>query len=372
LLAAVLESGPVSLVVVDAAGRIVIANRESGRLFGYAHEDLLGQPVDNLIPERLRGGHGGMRGAYVATPVARRMGEGRDLFGLRSDGTEFPIEIGLNPIATSHGVVVLAAIVDLTEREAAAQRLAQRAAELARRGEELERANRALELSNIELQQFAYVASHDLQSPLRAIAGYLELIEMRAGSALDAQAHQWLGLAVAGAARMSALIRDLLGFAQVDSRALPFTAVALDDVVADATGLLAASIADSGASIEVHDLPIVSGDRSQLVQLLQNLIGNAVKYRGAAPPRVVIEARADPAGWAISVRDNGIGIPPESREKVFEIFRRLHTAAEYPGTGIGLAVCRRVVHRHGGSIVVSDAPGGGCVFTFTLPKRQED
>lgn len=358
------EAAPNAMLMTDATGRIVLVNRETERLFGYARNELLGQSVEALVPMRFAAGHPGLRGSYARHPEARRMGAGRDLFGLRRDGSEIPIEIGLNPISTDEGEFVLAAIVDISDRIEAERRLRQRA-------EELERANRALEQSNMELQQFAYVASHDLQSPLRSIAGFVQLLERRCGDQLDEQARDWIRRASDGAQRMNTLIRDLLEYARVDSRARPFVDVDLAEVVSDALTLLDASIADAGAVVECGPLPTVRGDRAQLVQLMQNLIGNAVKYHGDRPPRISISARRTAEGCAVSVRDNGIGIPAESREKVFEVFRRLHSASEYPGTGIGLAVCRRVVHRHDGTIGVDAAPDGGCIFTFTLNARQE-
>lgn len=365
------EAAPNAMLMTDASGRIVLVNRETERLFGYARNELLGQSVEALVPMRFVAGHPRLRSSYTEHPEARRMGAGRDLFGLRRDGSEIPIEIGLNPISTDDGVFVLAAIVDISERIEADRHLRLRAEELARRTEELERANRALEQSNMELQQFAYVASHDLQSPLRSIAGFVQLLERRCGSQLDDQARDWIRRAVDGAQRMNTLIRDLLEYARVDSRARPFVNVDLAEVVTDALTLLDASIVDAGAVVECGPLPTVRGDRAQLVQLMQNLIGNAVKYHGERPPRISISARSTAEGCAVSVRDNGIGIPAEAREKVFEVFRRLHSASEYPGTGIGLAVCRRVVHRHEGTISVEAAPDGGCIFTFTLNARQE-
>jgi PAS domain S-box-containing protein len=353
------QAAPNAMLMADASGRIVLANREAERLFGYGADELIGMAVDALVPSRFAAAHPRMRDGYVGHPEARRMGEGRDLFGRRRDGSELPIEIGLNPIATDDGLFVLAAIVDISERLES-----QRALRL--RAEELERANRALEQSNMELQQFAYVASHDLQTPLRAISGFVELLERRAGAALDESSRDLIRRAADGANRMNALIRDLLEYARVDSRARPFGPIDLGTVVADALVLLDASIADSGATVEYAALPTVVGDRAQLVQLMQNLIGNAVKYHGDRAPRIVVNARPFAEGWEISVEDNGIGIAPEHREKVFEVFRRLHATKDYPGTGIGLAICRRVVHRHNGEIRISDAPGGGAVFTFTL------
>ena len=365
------EAAPNAMLMTDAAGRIVLVNRETERLFGYGRNELLGQSVEVLVPKRFAHGHPGLRSSYAGHPEARRMGAGRDLHGLHRDGSEIPIEIGLNPISTDDGMFVLAAIVDISDRIEAERRLRQRAEELARRSEELERANRALEQSNMELQQFAYVASHDLQSPLRSISGFVQLLERRCGDQLDEQARDWIRRTADGAQRMNTLIRDLLEYARVESRARPFVDVDLAEVVSDALTLLDASIADAGAVVECGPLPTVRGDRAQLVQLMQNLIGNAVKYHGERPPRISISARSTAEGCAVSVRDNGIGIPPESREKVFEVFRRLHAASEYPGTGIGLAVCRRVVHRHDGTISVDAAPDGGCIFTFTLNVRQE-
>jgi light-regulated signal transduction histidine kinase (bacteriophytochrome) len=242
------------------------------------------------------------------------------------------------------------------------QRVIMRTADLAKADETLER-------SNIELQQFAYFASHDLQSPLRSIGGFVQLLQMEYQEKLDDQGRDYIRRTVQSIAQMQALIRDLLAYSRVESRSRPFVPVRLGDVFHDSSTLLEASIRDSGGQVTCGELPAVLGDRSQLAQLMLNLIGNGLKYHGAEPPHVHVSAELGPKEneWIISVRDNGIGIEPKYFERVFEIFKRLHDQREYPGTGIGLAVCRRVVERHGGAIWVESEPGRGSNFRFSIP-----
>lgn len=382
LLAAVIESAPTAMVMIDSQGIIVLINREAERLFGDTRDHLVGQPVEMLVPERYRGRHAGMRNGYLNGPEARRMGVGRELFALRRDGAEIPVEIGLNPIHTEQGTLVLSAIVDISERqrleatskanEELERRVLERTADLEAHAEMLRHSNQALERSNIELQQFAYVASHDLQSPLRSISSFVQLIERRCADQVDAQARGWMRSASEATQRLSTLIRDLLEVSRIDSRAQSFVPVDLEGVLDDAVALLSETIRDAGAVIRRQPLPVVNGDRSQLVQLLQNLIGNAVKYRGPEAPEIVISAERREAECQIKVADNGIGIAPDQHERVFEIFRRLHTQKAYPGTGIGLAVCRRVVTRHGGRIWIETQSDRGSTFVFTLPNAEED
>lgn len=382
LLAAVIESAPTAMVMIDGLGHIVLVNREAERLFGHGRAQLIGSPVEILVPERYRGGHAGMRNGYLGSPEARRMGVGRELFALRSDGAEIPVEIGLNPIVTERGTFVLSAIVDISERqrleaarlenEELERRVHERTAALEHQTERLSLSNLALERSNIELQQFAYVASHDLQSPLRSISSYVQMIERRLGNTVDEEAQRWIRSAVEGTQRLSKLIRDLLEVSRIDSRAQSFVPVPLNDVVDDAMALLQETLADAGAEVNCQPLPTVLGDRSQLVQLIQNLLSNAIKYRGDAAPRIDIHASGGALEWEIHVVDNGIGIASDQCERVFEIFRRLHTHKAYPGTGIGLAVCRRVVTRHGGRIRVESQPGSGSDFIVNLPLSDEE
>ncbi|WP_020681838.1 PAS domain S-box protein [Marinobacterium rhizophilum] len=357
LFRATVESAPIAMVMIDATGTIQLVNSEMERLFGYERQALLHQKIEVLIPQRYRAHHPGLRTGFFDTPQARRMGAGRDLNGLRRDGTEFPVEIGLNPVQTEDGTLVLAAIIDLTER--------QRAADAA-----LQRTNEALERSNIELQRFAYVASHDLQTPMRNVASFVELLQSSYTDQLDAQANDWIRRIVQSVKQLQTLVRDLLEYSRVDSQAHPFTRVPGRAVFDAAVTLLESSIRESGAQVSCGELPVLTGDRSQLVQLLINLIGNSLKYRGNEAPKIRIEADRLDAEWRLMVQDNGIGIDPRYHDRIFEIFERLHDQRSHPGSGIGLAVCRRVVHRHGGRIWVESEPGTGSRFYFTIPEQE--
>jgi signal transduction histidine kinase len=237
---------------------------------------------------------------------------------------------------------------------------------------ELAQANQALKQSNEELQQFAYIASHDLQTPLRNISGFVQLLQSNYAEALDEQANDWIRRTVRSAQQMHTLIRDLLSYSRVDSQTQPFRSTSFREVFNDAVAQLETSIRDAGGQITCDELPTVIGDHLQLVQLLQNLIGNGLKYHGQEPLHIHVSAKRGGNEWAFSVQDNGIGIAPKHHERIFEIFRRLHNQQEYPGTGIGLAICRRVVHRHGGRIWVESEAGQGSVFRFTIPERTID
>jgi len=224
----------------------------------------------------------------------------------------------------------------------------------------------ALIRSNTELEQLAYVASHDMQEPLRMVASYLQLIAQRYRGQLDADADEFIGYAVDGAKRMQALINDLLAYSRVGTKARPFESTDCNEIVGIALDNLSLAIRESGAKVRVGELPTVMGDPSQLLQLFQNLIGNALKFKRGDP--ITIDIDAEPAGdaWRFSVRDNGIGIEQEYFERIFVLFQRLHGRADYPGTGIGLAICKKIVERHGGVIGVESMVGAGTKFVFTI------
>jgi light-regulated signal transduction histidine kinase (bacteriophytochrome) len=252
------------------------------------------------------------------------------------------------------GKPVYTAIVrDITDRKRAEAKLHQAAEELTR--------------SNNELQQFAYIVSHDLQEPLRTIAGFLGLLERKLGDGQDTEAREYMQYILDGGQRMQQMIADLLAYARVGAKDGKREPIALREPLDRALEMLRASIDQSAATIHVEDLPTVRADAAQWTQVFQNLIGNAIKFRSERPLEIRIGARRDGSDWLLWVKDNGIGMSPEYRERIFEVFQRLHSRKQYPGSGIGLAICKKVVQRHGGRIWVESEPEQGATFYFTIP-----
>ena len=377
-----LEAAPDAMVVVNQTGEIVLLNVQAEKQFGYRRDELLGQRMKNIIPEGFAERLVADASRSVADALAQQIGMGIELSGRRKDGSEFPIEIMLSPLESAEGILVTAAIRNISarkkserdntqlENQATVMRSAHDELELrvSERTKELAFANQILEQSNLELKQFAYIASHDLQSPLRSISGFVQLLKMEYEDKLSEEAVDWIRRTVRSIAQMQTLIRDLLSYSRVDARSVPFTRIPFLDIVNDALTLLESSIRDSGGRVTWDQLPVIMGDRSQLVQLIQNLIGNGLTYRGDKPPHIHLSAERSGKEWVFSVCDNGIGIDPKHYGQIFEIFKRLHDQKDYPGTGIGLAVCRRVVIRHGGRIWVQSEPGHGSTFFFTIPE----
>lgn len=254
-----------------------------------------------------------------------------------------------------------------SDLEAANARLQVEIAERQRAQEVLQQTAQELERSNRDLEQFAYVASHDLQEPLRAVAGYVRLLQMRFPERMEPKALEFIAGAAEGASRMERLITDLLAFSRVGTQGGAFVVCDFKELVSQALLNLQASIQTSKAVVQTHALPSLLADPTQMVQLLQNLIGNAIKFRGARTPEIKISAQEQAARWVFSVQDNGIGIEPRYFERIFQIFQRLHTRRSYPGTGIGLAICKKIIERHGGSIWVESQPQNGSTFYFSLP-----
>ena len=380
-----LEAAPDAMVVVNQDGGIVLLNVQAEKQFGYQRDELLGQKITRIIPE---GFAERLIADGIRTPtdaLAQQIGMGIELSGRRKDGSRFPIEIMLSPLESAEGILVTAAIRNISARtkserdkanlrdQATALQAAHSELELRvnERTRELAASNQILERSNIELQQFAYIASHDLQSPLRSISGFVQLLKIKYESKLDEQAGDWIRRAVQAIGQMQALIQDLLAYSRVDSRLRPFMPTSFLDVFNDTVGLLESSISEAGGQVTCGELPVIMGDRSQLVQLMDNLIGNGLKYHGDKAPHVHVSAERNGNKWNFSVSDNGIGIAPEYYERIFEIFQRLHDKKDYPGTGIGLAVCRRIVGGHGGTVWVESEPGQGSTFHFTIPAGAE-
>jgi PAS domain S-box-containing protein len=350
-----LEAAPDAMIISDALGRIVLVNAQTERLFGYGRDEIIGQPVELLIPKRYLDSHPIQRQSYIARPHTKFVGEDLTLHGLRKGGSEFPVEIMLSPVDSSSGMLVTAAIRDITERRRSAERLAKTVRELKR--------------SNEELQQFAYVASHDLQEPLRMVASYTQLLSERYKGRLDSDADEFIGFAVDGANRMRALIEDLLAYSRAGANGRVLLEISSEVSLNDAKSILHAAIEESGAVVTHDALPRLTTDSVQLSQILQNLIGNAIKYRGDDAPQVHISAhKSNSTEWIFSVRDNGIGIEPEHFDRIFVLFQRLHGREEFTGTGIGLAICTKVVEQLGGRLWVESQLGRGSTFYFTLPQ----
>ncbi len=350
-----LEAAPDGILVVDSEGRIRLLNAQAEALFGYSRDKLLGESIEVLIPERFRPEHPAKRSAFHASPSAAPLGQGPERWARREDGSEFPVEITLSPIEEDGERLVTAIVRDVTSQRLAQRQLGERATALAR--------------SNADLEQFAYVASHDLQEPLRAVVSFLQLVERRVGETLDPEALRFVGRSIDAAGRMQALIQDLLAYSRVDRLGQPFALVSLDSVLERALANLKVAIDESGARIvRPEKLPSVRADATQLAQVFQNLIGNAIKFKGERIPEILIGIAADGSEWVISVADNGIGIDPKFFDRIFIIFQRLHSRRHYEGTGIGLSICKKIVERHDGRMWVESQPGGGSRFCFSLTK----
>ena len=350
-LAAVVESSDDAIIGKTLDGVITTWNHGAEKVFGYPVSEAVGKPMQMLVPPE--------RANEEADILARvERGESVEHFEtvrVRKDGKGIDVSVTISPIRDSSGAIVGVSKVarDISERKRAEQRLADKVEELAR--------------SNRDLEQFAYAASHDLQEPLRMVASYTQLLAERYGGKLDENADKFLGYAREGALRMQVLIRDLLTFSRVVQAGVPRKNVDCDVALEEALQSLTAAIEESGTVVTHTALPNVWADQTQIVQVFQNLIGNAIKFHNGAPPQCAVSAEKSGCNWLFSVSDNGIGIAPEYAENIFVVFQRLHARTEYPGNGIGLAICKKIIEHYGGTIWVESKVGEGSTFKFTLP-----
>ena len=349
----VVETAVDGIILIDAQGLVLSFNPACERLFCYRAEDVIGRNVDLLMPFAVPGGHDRHLQDYHRTGEHKIIGVSREVRGRRSDGTSFPIGLSVGEAKENGRTVFVGNIHDLTALKKAE-------ADLRHKVEELNR-------SNEELRQFVYIGSHDLQEPLRMVASYTQLLAKRYKGMLDADADEFIAYAVDGVVRMQQLIQALLGYSRIGLKTAELAAIPCEVALQTALASLRADVDARGALVTFDPLPVVMADETQLVELFQQLLGNAIKYGRAAIPKVHIHASGRDADmWMFSVKDNGLGIDPQHCERIFGIFQRLHTREKFAGTGMGLAICRKIVEQHGGMIWVESRPGEGSSFCFTL------
>jgi PAS domain S-box-containing protein len=293
---------------------------------------------------------------------------------LKAGEETLPVQLSLSPVRSEEMDYIVIVIMDLTEQKKAEKILRNHKEILEeiveKRTEELKRLSDELKRSNEDLKQFASAASHDLQEPLRGVEGFINLLKKRYKGKLDEKADEFIDYVVDDVKRMQMLIRDLLEYSRVSAKSKVFSPANCSVSLEQALSNLRAAIDESGAIVTYDLLPTVMGNDAQLSRLFQNLIGNAIKFRGKEPLKIHLSAHREGDEWIFSIRDTGIGIAPEQAERIFLIFQRLHSRQEYPGTGIGLAICKRIVEQHGGRIWVESKPGTGAAFYFTIPEKQ--
>lgn len=344
-----------ALIVAAPDGTIRTVNGAAGALLEYEEKELVGQPIENIFAREE-----GFEGSQADDLVKRGPIHSVERTLLAKSGRKIPVSLSGSVLRDDNGEVrgIVYLAQDITERKRAEEALAQHAKELAR--------------SNAELKQFAYVASHDLQEPLRMVASYTQLLARRYKGKLDSDADEFIAYAVDGVIRMQGLINDLLAYSRAGKMSKEFEPTDCNAVFDRTLINLQAAMEESGAQVTRDSLPTLMADDLQLGQVFKNLIGNAIKFRGTDPPRVHVSAKRNGTEWVFLVRDNGIGIDPEYADRIFLIFQRLHDRSQYSGNGIGLAICKTIVERHDGRIWVESQIGKGSTFYFTIPIRGDN
>jgi len=355
-LAGILDNAEEAIVSVNEYQQITLFNQGAEKIFGYTAQEILSQSLNALLPERFSDKHSHYIHTFgQSTATARLMGERNEIFGCRKDGTEFPMEASISQLDLAGQKIFTAILRDISERKQAEAEIAKRTA--------------ALERSNQELEQFAHVVSHDLQQPLQSIIGFARILTRAYPDLAPDKVNQYINRIVDASILMGQLIHDLLAYSQVNVHDRDRESIDCNIVLQRVIDNLKAAIDESGAEITTVPLPtVVATDETHLIQLFQNLISNAIKYhRPEDQPQVKISVEHQTDRWLFGIHDNGIGIKPEHRDRIFQIFQRLHTKQEYPGTGIGLATCKRIVECQGGQIWVDSELGVGTTFYFTHP-----
>lgn len=349
----IVESALHSMILTDSEGTISMVNKQTELLFGYERNELIGRKIEILVPQKMRHQHPAHRSKFYANPKARPMGDGRDLYGVRKDGTEIPLEIGLNPVEKDGERYVLASVIDITVRKTSEEAISNYA--------------RQIEEKNKELEEFTNVASHDLREPLNSIISLTDLLLDNKKDQLDEDGVRMLEFISKSSDRMLEMITGLLEYARI-GKTKELVLTDLNELLVTVLLDLDATIKANSATVHVDPLPAIPAYAIELRLLFQNLISNAIKYRKPEElPVVRISAQEADHGWKFEVSDNGLGIPQNQKDKIFNLFHRLHARSKIEGTGIGLAHCRKITELHNGRIWVESELGKGSTFCFFIP-----
>ena len=358
----ILDTATDGIITITERGIVESFNPAASRIFGYLAEEVVGHNISMLLPQPHRDRHDQYLARYCATGETHILGvTGRELEGQRKDGSCFPLDLSVSEVNLADRRLFTGVMRDTTARKRAE-------AELMRQAQELQEQNLMLTRKNKELDEFTYIASHDLQEPIRNLLSYGTLLRQDLGDDLPQDAADDLYYITDSAKRMKRLVEDLLALSRAGRSAMKHDNISLDECVDNALTALATCIQESNATICRARLPTVLGDKTLLTQLYQNLIGNAVKFQNSAAPQIELTAEQQNGTWMLGVQDNGIGIDPQYAERIFNPFQRLHGMTEYEGTGIGLSICQKTVERHGGRIWVESELGKGAHVRFTLPR----
>ena len=360
-----LDSAPDAMIIVNSKGEINLSNLQMEKLFGYTKDELSTMKVEQLIPDRFANVHKTHRQKYTSDPIARSMGVGMELIGLRNGGEEFPVEISLSPIHIDDETLVSAAIRDITSNKLAEQRIIDLNNNLERRAEEVIRSNK-------ELEAFSYSVSHDLRAPLRAIAGFGGKLLRKHSDKLDEEGKRVVNVMIKNTHKMGNLIDDILMYSRISRAGITFSELNTRDITQDVFQSLRESEPERSIVFKVADLPNIYGDRTTIRQVLTNLVSNSLKYTRTRKQTIIeVGSQKDKNGIIIFIRDNGVGFDTRHRDKLFGVFQRLHGDDEFEGNGVGLAIVQRIIERHDGRVWAESELDIGSTFYFQIPEKKK-